>query len=103
MMSRDRVRFKLPIHRLTTSSQATDYRAVCREVFGTDFPEYRNSSYGISITVICRPSQFARFLILRNKMGVQNQFSELEPDLFTPDEVDLPKIVDVSRNPARGG
>lgn len=32
--------------------------------------------------IVCRPSQFARFLIIREQMGFQNQFKELKAKLI---------------------
>jgi len=40
-------------------------------------------AYGTA-TVVCRPSQFARFLIYRNDAQITNGFKDLNPKLFTP-------------------
>lgn len=89
-MSRDRVRFTID----TFADTAT--REAFRKAFGTTMP----SRVGpiTTITVVCRPSQFARFMIYRNDNGGKNSFKELKPELFTPE----PPVeeVDVSRNPA---
>lgn len=97
-MSKDRVKFTIPAHRLTSSTQACSYRKVCLEAFGTDFSDQRTGTCW-EINVICRPSQFARFLIARNREGIQNQFSELNPVLFTP-KTSGNVEVDVSGKPA---
>ena len=56
-------------------------------------------SHGVHI--ICRPSQFTRFLIRRSEAGKQNQFKELNPYLFDAKEIPSSSWdVDVSRNPA---
>lgn len=47
--------------------------------------------------IICRPSQFARFLIYREKEGACNSFKALSARLFTPETV--PSPVDLSGNP----
>lgn len=53
------------------------------------------------VEIICRPSQFARFLIHRNRLGFPNGFKELEAELFVPEPPKLvQKPMDVSRNPA---
>lgn len=98
-MSGDRVKFTIPVCRLTTSSQAISYRKVCKEVFGLHFASFPESGYEDCVTIICRPSQFARFLIARHREGVQNMFSELNPVLFTPKNYS--SEFDVSEHPAR--
>lgn len=87
-MSRDRVKF-------TLNTFALDHK-VCTaftKAFGVPPP-----SGGGDVTVICRPSQFARFLIYRNEEGARNGFKDLNPVLFTPEDMGT---LDVSRNPAR--
>lgn len=89
-MSRDRVRFTIQPYGADTATAA----AFCK-AFGRSFP---GAPMGQTVTVVCRPSQFARFLIYRNDNGGRNLFKELGPTLFTPQ----PKIdeIDVSGNPA---
>jgi hypothetical protein len=55
----------------------------------------QNSIEGVRIR--CRPSQFARFLIMREKAGFQNMFAELKAELIVvrPDPKDP---IDVSQN-----
>lgn len=50
------------------------------------------------LEIICRPSQFARFLIYRNEMGGANDFKGLQARLVTP--ASQPEVCDVSKNPA---
>jgi hypothetical protein len=88
-MSRDRVRFTLNTFGITQATQDAFLKAFGQPI-GTCIGD---------VTIICRPSQFARFLIFRNELGGRNSFKELNPVLFTP-EVN-PSTFDVSRNPAR--
>jgi hypothetical protein len=89
-MSHDRIKFEL--HRM----QTREFRDLVQEVFGFSLPS-RNISPCEAVTVICRPSQFARFLVLRNSRGFSNDFKGLNAELFTPS--DQPETVDVSGNP----
>ena len=65
-------------------------------------PRAGNGVDSHGVRIICRPSQFTRFLIRRNEAGKQNQFKELNPSIFYPALVGMPEQwdVDVSRNPA---
>lgn len=96
-MSNDRVRFTVPGHRISSSSQSEGYRKLLEDCFG----ECLGRCQWSDITIICRPSQFARFLIERNNRGFQNQFSELKPELFLPAEEKAPTVFDVSGNSSR--
>jgi hypothetical protein len=96
-MSKDRVRFTIPAYSMT--SRGDGYRALLSEVFGHSFAGQFIQHE--DITIICRPSQFARFLIKRNEMGMQNGFKELKPELFTPPEEKKQLVFDVSKNPNR--
>jgi hypothetical protein len=95
-MSRDRVRFKID-----PAAMSSEARRAFMRAFGTSVPSGHFSSCvdGGKVTVICRPSQFARFLIFRNDEGGRNGFKELEPQLFIPEES---RVVDVSKNPRDG-
>lgn len=89
-MSRDRVRFTLQPYGSDQPTKDAFYKA-----FGAPFP---SCPMGDFVIVVCRPSQFARFMIYRNDLGGKNSFKELAPTLFTPD---APKReLDVSGNPA---
>lgn len=92
-MSRDRVHFELDT---LNSNHAT--RTAFMQAFGTQFPASSRSGVGV-LTIICRPSQFARFLIYRNEHGGQNLFKELNAKLV-PAAAD-PPLLDVSGNPAQ--
>lgn len=94
-MSKDRVRFILPSRRTHSQEANPDnvraMKSILHECFGINpnqIPAYTD------LTIICRPSQFARFLIKRNKAGLQNNFSELKAELVEPQEVAA--IIDVS-------
>jgi hypothetical protein len=87
-MSTDRVRFKIDPYSMSSETKRAWTRAFgcAPPAPSVNFPSHR--------TIICRPSQFARFLIYRNDEGGRNGFKELEPELFTPEEV---TVIDVSR------
>jgi len=90
-MSRDRVRFNLAPYGADQATKDAFYKA-----FGAPFP---SRPMGDIVIIVCRPSQFARFMIYRNEFGGRNSFKELAPVLFTPD---APKSeIDVSGNPAQ--
>jgi len=94
--SRDRVRFKIPSCRLSKhGSESLQYRELVAEVFGETLGR---CDWG-DVIIICRPSQFARFVIRRHEMGIQNMFAELEAELFTPEDKPTPTVFDVSNNP----
>lgn len=71
------------------------------KLWGIALPRMGNGADVHGVHIICRPSQFTRFLIRRNEAGKQNQFKELSPSIFLP-HVGMPDNwdVDVSRNPA---
>lgn len=48
------------------------------------------------VVIVCRPSQFARFLIRRNELGLNNGFKELHPHLFVP-KIQQRAFLDVSK------
>jgi len=94
-MSRDRVHFNLPEEMCTELSPVSKAATAAATVaFGLTYQEMR--SICMSRTrVICRPSQFARFMILRNLYGGRNSFKELNaeivPAITTPPEIDVSK------------
>ena len=55
-----------------------------------------------ALTIICRPSQFARFLIYRNDACINNVFKAMNPELFIPEE-EKKTPLDVSTNESRRG
>lgn len=98
-MSHDRVQFTLSSHNL--SKGRTAYRRILKQAFGTEFDTH--NFRGKALVIVCRPSQFARFMVYRNE-AIQtsqisgcNTFAEMDPKLFTPDSCEDP--VDVSKNP----
>lgn len=94
-MSKDRVRFTLT----SNMTRCHRYQQLVEDTLG--IPASDVKKYGDAykpMTVVCRPSQFARFLIVRNNREIQNGFKELEPHLFHPE---MPEVVDASRNPNR--
>lgn len=99
MMSRDRVHFKLDPCSMSMESRKAFHRA-----FGVPVPQMQTAYSptfpdGGKVIIICRPSQFARFLIYRNDEGGRNGFKELEPKLVgVPDSREF----DVSKNPSKG-
>lgn len=92
-MSRDRVEFTLYPDTDTPTLRAF------KAAFGMDIPAARPLDWGTgSVTIICRPSQFARFLIYRNDYGGVNGFKCLNPKLVPARPV-LP-VYDVSAHSA---
>lgn len=99
-MSKDRVKFRLLAHyweKAGFRALLTDSLKINEEQQHTLFTRAAGSAQQY-VEVVCRPSQFARFLILRDGTGMQNMFKELHAELFTPLVVDAP--VDISTNPA---
>lgn len=89
--SKDKVRFWLN----TTERADVEAAAV---VFGLPLT-WHHMHQGAPAQIICRPSQFARWLIKRNTLGSNNRFQALAAELFLP--APTPQIYDVSSNPAR--
>lgn len=90
-MSRDRVRF-----RVSANVQVkTGFRQLFRDCFGKELPIRCEDDD--EIVVICRPSQFARFLIERNNRGMCNGFKELRPELIRSEPE--PRIVCTADQP----
>ncbi|ADD21643.1 hypothetical protein [Caulobacter phage Cd1] len=98
-MSKDRVHFFLPGQHANDGDSRTvavDRAAV--EAFGLPL-SHAKAIRKRRVEIVCRPSQFARFLIFRNVYGGVNDFKGLEAKLVTPPAP--PEQVDVSRNPAK--
>lgn len=100
MMSKDRVRFYIKNYYFT---ECRDFKKVLRESLGVGdmvFHDMANTACGGKgeVEVICRPSQFARFLIHRSGVVSNNRFQELRAELFVPQRPEKP--FDVSTNPA---
>lgn len=110
-MSKDRVRFSIPYHRLINNgdTKALALLGVLQETMGVARHTIRHGvpaaenchgeAWCDRVYFICRPSQFARFLIARNEVGLCNFFKELQPELFIPED-EKPVPIDCSRNRA---
>lgn len=96
----DRVHFKLPAHYLLKRT----IRDCVEETLGIS----RNKMLTMGerdqdLNIICRPSQFARFVILRHvKYGEQNNMSCLNMRLILPEDK-KEDVIDVSGNPNTSG
>lgn len=113
-MSKDRVRFSIPVNRLLRSEagcSANKYFEVVCSTLGMSFNQLnkaldnsqcspRHMEWADRIHFICRPSQFARFVIARNDAGLCNAFKEIQPELFTPEDHEKIRPIDVSGNSA---
>lgn len=90
-MSRDRVRFRLTENMLTHSKMPE----VLRRAFGVTADEVRRLREGRrGVVIVCRPSQFARFLIYRNEAGIHNQFLALGPPELLDADSCVPETAD---------
>lgn len=86
-MSYDRVRFFLSDCYYNSGCKRDAMRAVLNKAFGLSCDhsaQYMASTYG-GFYIICRPSQFARFMVYRNEAGQKNGFMDLQVKLFTPE------------------
>lgn len=100
-MSRDRVRFTL------TGSMLNKCRMdeCLNKAFNINvrtaesYLNYDREHDSKSMVIICRPSQFARFLIYRNEVDIDNAFKAIKPELFIPDPKKAP--LDVSTHESR--
>jgi hypothetical protein len=89
-MSSDRVHFDLDLQSIDSFT-----RTAYMKTFGLQAPLHRVGHPG-TVTIVCRPSQFARFLIYRNEAGGRNLFKELNPKLV---EANPETILDLSTRP----
>ena len=92
-MSKDRVRFQLFKPSLPQPHPGQIQAA--KEAFRLTHDEvgrFANKPYP---RIQCRPSQFARFLILRNAYGAPNYFQDLDAVLI-PEEPERFKYIDVA-------
>ncbi|MBN9552927.1 MAG: hypothetical protein J0H31_29765 [Alphaproteobacteria bacterium] len=92
-MPTDRVRFKLSD---VDKNHAANARAAKR-AFGLTLTEAYNAVRTEQV-IICRPCQFARFLIWRSEEVDGNRFKQLEAELLPPLHLDY--VLDVTRNAA---
>ncbi|UCR81396.1 hypothetical protein [Brevundimonas phage AA] len=97
MMSKDRVHFYFPGQFATNEASAIQDEAAAK-AFRMPLSHVKGARQK-RLEIICRPSQFARFLIHRNLMGGVNDFKNLEARLVTPAPPPT-QPVDVSGNPA---
>lgn len=88
--SRDCVRFTILDSNFHENGSL--FVALIRDTLGATTDEAvamrANAEHFGSVEVICRPSQFARFLINRSKFVRVNRFQELNAVLFVPEPVD---------------
>lgn len=101
-MSTDRVKFTIPMYYESTPSKKKKMQRILQSAFDISFRESNdmfNSGCGDPV-IICRPSQFARFLIYRHAIGLQNQFKELEAELY--EEKTDGHVIDVHKRPRQG-
>ena len=99
VMSHDRVHFTVPNQHLLKSA----IRDVLNETMGISVDKMAaKSRLGEDLHIICRPSQFARFIILRfTKYNEPNNMACLRMELVLPPKVE--EAIDVSRNPNTAG
>ncbi|RWP44320.1 MAG: hypothetical protein EOR04_05200 [Mesorhizobium sp.] len=93
MISRDRVRFQLSD---IDKNHAANARAAQRAFGLTCSQAYH--AVRTEQTIICRPSQFARFLIWRSQEVDGNRFKQLNAELLPAEHHD--HTLDVTRNAA---
>jgi hypothetical protein len=91
-MSKDRVRFKFTDNQ--NNKDACIQAAV--RAFGMERHE-ACSAFNTYRVIVCRPSQFARFIIYRSEMVSNNAFAQFGAELFTPEPPQT--VIDVSVNP----
>ena len=94
-MSTDRVEFKPDTSPVRFSGQQQVDDNATRQAFSKAFGQPMPMLLGM-ITVRCRPSQFARFLIYREEAGGRNSFKILEAKLV-PMPKDTPEVFDYSQ------
>lgn len=111
-MSKDRVRFKLCTGNTLRIKAGSTTRSPNSEADRTATMHLLRTTLGLSrdearllvdnpngALVVCRPSQFARFLIARNDQGFSNDFVNLEAKLFTPAACSEQLVFDTAGRP----
>lgn len=99
--SHDRVHFTIP-STLLIKRTIRDCIEETLGINGSGLLEMANREENLNI--ICRPSQFARFVILRHvKYGEQNNMACLNMRLILPEDNKTQSIRDVSANPNTSG
>lgn len=91
-MSKDRVEFTLKSYYFTSgfggchpSDRGNQLLTAAFNLGPEAIQSIRDRAFRFGeVRLIVRPSQFARFLILREQLGFQNQFKELKAKLITP-------------------
>ncbi len=84
-MSQDRVRFWLPSN-YYNSGHSVAMCVVLKKAFGMGHVASEDLMRGseLGFWIVCRPSQFGRFLIYRNEAGIKNGFMDLKAALHVP-------------------
>ncbi len=84
-MSKDRVRFYIGAKYYKEGNRAA-MATVLRKAFDVDRVEANGlfDRSGEGFWIVCRPSQFARFMVYRNDQGLPNGFMDLRAELFEP-------------------
>lgn len=91
--SKDRVRFHLPPRYFTGNQHSTNGmdRDICVEVLVRAFAVSESDVRGVMINhnqgfdILCRPSQFARFIVIRHEIGdCINGVRDLDPKIVCP-------------------
>lgn len=105
-MSTDRVSFVLPYSGYNynysrSESMTSGQRALVKAaIVAFSIPQPAViAAMNNGVKIICRPSQFARFLILRNDFGGSNDFKGLKAELIPAPTA---QTLDVSSRPAKG-
>ena len=92
-MSKDRVRFLLPLQRLDSRKAGRSaYLNVLHDALGVNEQEllvHVTTIRGVrGIVIVCRPSQFARLLIVRLHAGIEHWFSDMRAELLPAEDVE---------------
>lgn len=81
-MSKDRVRFFI-----RENYYGNKLQKIFQQAFDMPYDEtaslMRSERWRCGFWIVCRPSQFARFMIFRNEVGLQNGFKDLKPELIS--------------------
>ncbi len=94
--SHDRVKFRLVLN--SDQRVSPTVQEMLKSTLGLRLDELPGAGDNYCREVICRPSQFARFMIGRNDIGMRNGFKELDAVLFTPNNNGMSRPpADVSR------
>ena len=90
-MSNDRIRFEFTPRHWKTPALRKASQKVLQQAFDISYQESNNLivKNPCGFTIICRPSQFGRFIVFRNnecggKEGFTNEIKSLEPVLIEP-------------------